>query len=175
MAIARTNVARTAIAAVLLGTNGLSGCASGAMTTDEFHAQTSGLGNVENIEVNRPLRDVAATFRERASACLQEVRTTTVSGPTTRMSMRKMQYHETVVVTDRKVELAVQAFLESPLKLYREPANGAYVLIARAYPINSGRTRVELAVDSPAFSWGSLHAAVKGWAAGTSTACPDLP
>jgi len=174
-ALARTGVAGTAIAAVLLGANALSGCASGAMTTDEFRAQSAGLGNIENIEVNRPLRDVATTFRERASACLQDVRTTTVSGPTTRMSMRKLQYHETVVVTDGKVELAVQAFLESPLKLYQEPANGAYVLMARASPINGGRTRVEIAIAGPTFSWGSLRTAVQGWAAGTSTACPDLP
>ena len=175
IALARTGVAGTAIAAILLGANALSGCASGAMTTDEFRAQSAGLGNIENIEVNRPLRDVAATFHERASACLQDVRTTTVSGPITRTSMRKLQYHEAVVVTDRKVEFAVQAFLESPLKLYREPANGAYVLIARASPINGGRTRVEIAVADPAFSWGSLHTAVTGWAAGTSAACPDLP
>jgi hypothetical protein len=49
-----------------------------------------------------------------------------------------------------EVELAVQAFLESPLKLYQEPANGAYVRIA-------------------------LGIAVEGSAAPTYTACPDLP
>ena len=59
------------------------------MTTDEFRAQSARLGNIENIEVNRPLRDVATTFRERASACLQDLRTTTrstsifIASPTT--------------------------------------------------------------------------------------------
>ena len=51
IALARTGVAGTAIAAVLFGANALSGCASGAMTTDEFRAQSAGLGNIENIEV----------------------------------------------------------------------------------------------------------------------------
>jgi hypothetical protein len=55
---------RTAVAAVLLYASLLAGCGGrAAMTTDEFRAKEA--GNVEIIEVDRPLRDVVATFRDR--------------------------------------------------------------------------------------------------------------
>src|SRR5215469_16075391 len=109
MAIALT---RIAIAASLL-----CGCWSAPMTPDAFREEAAGIGSVENLEVNRPLRDVAATFRERASACLQDLQTVTISGPVTRTLMRKYTFHPTVLVSDRKVELTVQMLLEAPLKL----------------------------------------------------------
>ena len=163
MAIALTRIAGAAVL--------LAGC-SGPMTAESFREQAAGHGSVENLEVNRPLRDVAATFRERASACLQDLRTTTISGPVTRTTMTKYTFHPTVLVTDRKVELTVQALLESHLKLYQEPANGTYILVARAFPIDGRRTRIEI-FGSTLF-YERLYTAVKGWALGTSAACPDL-
>jgi hypothetical protein len=142
------------------------------MTPDEFRADAAGWGGVENIEVGRSLREIAATFRDRAPACLQDVETTTINGPAQRRMMTKWRYHETVLVSDRKVELIVQGLLESSLKMYEEPANGTYVLIARAFPIDGRRTRVE--ISGSAFGRTSLHAAVRAWAAGTSVACPDM-
>ena len=99
---------KTAVAAVLLSASLLAGCGGRvAMTTDEFRAKEA--GSVETIEVDRPLRDVAATFRDRAPACIQDVQTTSVNGPPGRMLMSQWRYHETVKVTDRQVELSVQA------------------------------------------------------------------
>jgi hypothetical protein len=172
MAIALT---RTAVAAVLLSGGVLSagmlaGCSRIAMTTDEFRAQQA--GDVETIDVDRPLRDVAATFRDRASACIQGVQTTRISGPAHRQMMTKWQYHEAVIVTDKKVELAVQGIV-SGLKLFDEPANGMYVLIAQAVPIDGRRSRIE--IYGSTFGWGTLRTAVKGWAAGTFTGCPEMP
>src|SRR5215469_8683531 len=134
MAIALT---RIAIAASLL-----CGCWSAPMTPDAFREEAAGIGSVENFEVSRPLRDVAATFRERASACLQDLQTVSVSGPVSRTTMTKYTFHPTVLATDRNAELTVQMLLESPLKLYEEPANGAYVLVTRASPIDGRRTRI---------------------------------
>jgi len=169
MAIALT---RIAVAALLVSAFTLSACTEIPKTAEGFREQAASVGSVDNFEVNRPLRDVAASFRERASACLQDLQTISVSGPISRTMMRKYLIHPTVLVTDRKAELTVQALLEAPLKLYEEPANGTYVLVTRAFPIDVRRTRIEM-YGSP-FFYDHLHTAVKGWASGTSTACPDF-
>lgn len=162
------------MAAVLAAAAPLTGCGTPAVTTDELRAQASASGNIENIEVNRPLREVAATLRERAGACLQDVVTTTMGGP--RRPSMQFRYHETVAVTDRRVDLTVQALLNNPFKTYAEPADGAYVLTARAEPIDGTHTRIEIVASTGPYlvSSGALPAAVRGWAAGTSTACPVL-
>jgi hypothetical protein len=163
-------VANLAVVAVVITGGGLAGCSRIAMTADEFRAQQA--GGVETIEVDRPLRDVAATFRDRAPACIQDVQTTSISGPAHRQMMTKWLYRETVIVTDKKVELAVQGIV-SGLKLFDEPANGMYVLIAQAVPIDGRRSRIE--IYGPTFGWGTLRTAAKGWAAGTFTGCPEMP
>jgi len=162
------------IAAVVAVAGVLTGCGPVAMTTDEFRAQALASGNIENIEVNRSLREVAATFRERASVCLKDIVTTTTGGP--RRPSMQFRYHETVVVTDRRVDLTVQALLNNPFKTYDEPADGTYVLTARAVPIDGTHTRVEIVGSTGPYllSSDALPAAVRGWAAGTSTACPVL-
>jgi hypothetical protein len=168
-----TALRRTAVAAVVLSAGMLAGCSRIATTTDEFRAQQA--GSVETIEVDRPLRDVAATFRDRAPACIQDVQTTSINGPAHRQLMTKWLYHETVVATDKKVELIVQA-TTAGLGMYEVPEHGMYALIARAVPIDGRRSRLEIYG-----SWGSLFeestlkTAVRGWAAGTFAGCPELP
>lgn len=164
------------IAAVVAVAAALTGCGSAPLTTDEFRAQASTAGNIDNIEVNRSLREVAATFRERASACLQDRVTTTVSGPVAHQMMMQYRYHETVVVTDRGVDLTVQALLNNPFKMYAEPSDGTYVVTARAVPIDGAHSRVEIVGSTWPYAVSSeaVRAAVRGWAAGTSTACPVL-
>ena len=166
---------RMAVAAVLLCASLLADCGGRiAMTTDEFRAQAA--GSVEIIEVDRPLRDVAATFRDRAPACIQDVQTTSVNGPPGRMLMSQWRYHETVKVTDRQVELSVQA-MTPPFRRFELPdEHGIYVILARAVPVDGRRSRLEIYG-----SWGSMFEedrikiAIRGWAAGTFAGCPELP
>ena len=171
IALTRTAVAGAAVSAVLCGCM-LAGCASLPKTPEEYRSQAISGGDVENIEVNRPFREVAATFRDRASTCLQDLVTTTITGPVSRRMMTKWFYHPTVLVTDRKAELSVQmATTQRPL-FGDPPENGFYVIVAQAVPIDSRRTRVTVYGSSVFYD--KLYAAVKGWATGAITACPDM-
>ncbi len=165
MAIALT---RIAVAAVLL-----SSCSLGfPLTPDAFRQQmvSDAFGKVEKFEVNRSLRDVASTFRERASACLEDVKVSSAGGPPSRYRVVVNRVHPKVLVTDRNVELHVQIKNEyGSFKVLEEPADGYYVLVTQAFPIDGRRTRIEMFGGHE-----TLHTAVKGWAAGTSSACPDL-
>jgi hypothetical protein len=164
---------RTAVAAVLLSAGALAGCGRIAMTTDEFRAQQA--GSAETIVVDRPLRDVAATFRDRAPACIQDVQTTSIHGPANRMLMSRWLYHETVIATDNKVELIVQALTPAARHL-EQPEHGVYAVIARAVSVDGRRSRLEI-YGSWGAPWeeGTLKVAIKGWAAGTFAGCPELP
>src|SRR5262245_21969109 len=114
----------TAIALLLVG------CVGFTLDADEFRRQMTGIGSVERFDVNRPLRDVAATFRERAPACLN-VTTTHYGGPAVRYTMTVMTYTPRVVVTDTRVELHLQARFHGPT-FHDQGANGAYVFLVRS-------------------------------------------
>lgn len=152
----------------------LGGC--GGMTTldpEDFRRQmaSSPLGSVERLDVDRPLRDVAAAFRERAPACLKTT-TKTYGGPAVRYTMRVVNYTPTVVATDSRVELHLQARYEAPIALHDQGPNGTYVFVAHATPLDARRTRLEtwaIAMNSE-----GLRGAVKGWANGSFSGCPDL-
>jgi hypothetical protein len=169
-----TALRRTVFAAVLLSVGMLAGCGRSAMTTDEFFAQQT--GKAETIEVDRPLRDVAATFRDRAPACIQDVQTTSINGSANRRLMTRWLYHETVVATDKQVELIVQVTTPAVVHMYEQPEHGIYALIARAVPIDGRRSRIEI-YGSWGSLWeeGTLKTAVRGWAVGTFAGCPELP
>jgi hypothetical protein len=66
----------------------MAGCGRTAMTADEFRSQQT--GSVETIEVARPMRNVAATFRDRAPAYIQDVQTTNINGPAYRRVMTRL-------------------------------------------------------------------------------------
>ena len=166
---------RTAVAVFLGCASLLAGCGGrAAMTTDEFRAKQA--GNVEIIVVDRPLRDVAATFRDRAPACIQDVQTTSFNGPPGRRLMSQWRYHETVKVTDRQVELSVQAMTPTYSRFELPDEHGIYVILARVAPVDGRRSRLEIYG-----SWGSMFEedrikiAIRGWAAGTFAGCPELP
>jgi hypothetical protein len=54
--------ARVSVIALLLG-----GCGGVALSPEDFRQQMA--GSAEQMDVDRPLRDVGAMFRERAAAC----------------------------------------------------------------------------------------------------------
>jgi len=155
--------ARVTVMALLL-----SGCGGASLSPEDFRQQVA--SGAERLDVNRPLRDLAATFRERAAACLN-VTAKTYGGPAVRYTMQVWTYTATVAATDSRVELHVRAKYEGPT-LYDQGSNGAYVFLAHATPLDARRSHLEL--WTYASKGGALRDAVKGWAGGGFSGCPDL-
>jgi hypothetical protein len=153
----------------------LSGCVTHhPQTAEEFRRAVPGafMAKTETFEVNRPFRDVAATFRKKAPDCLQvRVKSTSQSHMSNQVSVTA--YKPTVVVTKERAELHVQQHHESGVvKVTQEPAGGYYVLVADAYPVDQNRTKVQ--IFGPSRTHGVLVRAVKGWATGENLGCPDM-
>jgi len=146
----------------------LVGCGGAALSPEDFRQQMA--GSAERLDVDRPMRDVGATFRERAAACLN-VTTKRYGGPAVRYTMQVWAYTATVVATDTRVELHVRAKYEG-VTLYDQGSNGAYIFLAHATPLGARRTHLEL--WTYALRGDALRNAVKGWASGSFSGCPDL-
>jgi hypothetical protein len=77
-------------------------------------------------------------------------------------------------VTGERAELHLQErHKQGVVRVAKEPEDGHYLVVADAYPLERNRTRVE--VFGPTGGPGALVIrAVKSWATGESTACPDF-
>lgn len=162
-------------AVILVAT--LSGCMSMPKNADEFRrmAPRSSMIKLEQFEVDRPFREVARTFRQRADTCLKVRVTTNTSGgygshPTT----FKQDYLPTTRITRRRAELHVQQHIEGTnlIKVHKEPEGGYYLLVADAVPVGRSRTRIDL--YRPTMGHGVLSQSVRNWATGENLGCPDL-
>ena len=153
----------------------LAGCVTQMpQTADEFRKAIPGafLTKTETYEVNRSLREVAATFQKKAPECLN-VTVRTTSQTTTSYQVIVATYKPTVVVGTERTELHVQRqFQQGVMKVHKEPEGGYYLLVADAYPIERGRTRIQL--YGPSGGHDVLYRAINGWASGENLGCPDL-
>jgi hypothetical protein len=153
----------------------LSGCVTHhPQTAEEFRRAVPGafMAKTETFEVDRPFRDVAATFRKKAPECL-EVTVRTTSRTTTSYQVIVTEFNPTVVVTEKRAELHVQQHHKAGvLKVTKEPAGGYYLLVADAYPVDQRRTKVQM--FRPSVGHGVLIRAVRGWATGEDLGCPDM-
>lgn len=163
------------IKAVALFTILLSGCVTHhPQTAEEFRKAVPGafMAKVETFEVNRPFRDVAKTFQQKAPECLN-VRVRTTSQTNMSYQVIVARYKPTVVVTKERAELHVQQHHEAGvLNVTKEPDGGYYLLVTDAYPLGKNRTRVEM--YRPSIGHDVLIKAIKGWASGKNVGCPDL-
>ena len=141
---------------------------------EEFRAAVPGafMAMTETVEVNRSFSDVAATFRQKAPECLN-VKVEMTERSATSYHVVVTAYKPTVVVNNERAELHVQQTHEKGvLNVTEVPDGGYYLLVADAYPLNDGRTRLEL--FGPSRGYDVLIRAVKGWASGENLGCPDM-
>ena len=158
----------------LLVSVALTGCVTHPQTAEEFRRAVPGAltAKTETFEVNRPFRDVAATFRKKAPECL-DVTIKTTSRTNMSYQVIVTEYKPTVVVTRERAELHVQQHHKSGVvTVSKEPAGGYYLLVADAYPVDQNKTRVQM--FAPSMGHGVLIRAVKGWATGENLGCPDM-
>jgi hypothetical protein len=164
-----------AIIAVLL----LAGCATfqPSQTAEEFRRAASAalLPRTGAIEVDRSLQDVTATFRKYAPECLDGTTTATTKTYTNYREIIRTYvttYKPRVVVTPERVELHVQWHTNGEIHVSRVPEGGAYRLVADAYSMSDGRTRLQWFDVTAGQDF--LLDAIKGWASGQNLQCPDL-
>lgn len=151
------------------------GCA-GRMpqTADEFRQVAPGafMVGVQSFDVRRPLREVGETFRRRAPECLN-VTTRTTSRTRTSYQVIDTAYKPTVVVGRDKVELHIQQkHLKGVVNVYQEPPEGRYLFVVDAVPAGARATKVQ--IIGPSRGYDVIIRAIKAWADGSSTGCPDL-
>lgn len=157
----------------------ISGCGSLPMTADEFRIAIpeSRLGKKETFEVKRSVNAVARTFKKQAPKCLNKqvrVRTTTPGQYGPIVSTHTVIYKPTVVTSPKKAELHVQQKMEAAnmIRVYKEPEDGPYTLVADATRVKKNRTRID--IYRGAIGNKVLLKAVRGWVTGKNIGCPDL-
>ena len=149
-------------------------CAPMPQTAEEFRKAVPGavMAKTDSYEVNRSMKDVAATFRRKAPECLN-VSVRTVSQTTTSYQNILTEYKPTVVVNGERAELHVQQLHRTGV-MYpsKPPEGGIYLLVADAFPLPGNRTRIQ--TYGPSKGYDVLYRAVRGWASGENVGCPDM-
>jgi hypothetical protein len=142
------------------------------MNPDEYR-QAAKAGNAlstfESFDVNRPLSEVAATFKAKAAECL-DYRLGSTSRPVIGIGSTTHYYAvamQTVRKSKDKVELYFQVKYENTLN--KEPEGGSYHLVADAYSVGK-KTRVDVYRRTKV---GVLTEMLKGWATGDNLGCAD--
>jgi hypothetical protein len=165
------------VLAGLLAAASIAGCVAGGkmpMTAEEFRKMAPGafLVKTESYEVNRSLKQVAAAFQKRAPECLtQRIRMSERSA--THSLLVVTSYKPTVVVGSERAELHLQQrHDQGVVKVYDEPPDGRYIIVADAYPVSGNRTRIELI--GPSKGYDVVYRAINGWATGENMGCPDM-
>jgi len=153
----------------------LTGCMTKhPMTAVEFREAVPGSFSArhETYEVQRPLAAVAETFRKNGKKCLDKTIESVSSGY---MNYQRIvtDYNPTVVIGKDRAELHLQQFHETGVMYVTEvPKGGYYMLVVDATPVDKNTTRIDM--YRPAFGFGNLIEAVRGWTDGSNSGCPDL-
>ena len=151
------------------------GCA-GKMpqSADEFRQMAPGafMVQVQSFEVKRSPREIGETFRRRAPECLNVTIRTTSSAPGS-YQVIDTAYKATVIVGSDKAELHLQQkHLKGVVNVYDEPKDGHYLFVVDAVP--AGARAAKLQIIGPSRGYDVVVRAIKAWADGSSTGCPDL-
>jgi hypothetical protein len=153
---------------------GITGCGSMPRTAEEFRQAVPGafMAGVETFEVERPFKDVAATFQKMAPKCL-DTRIQTTSQTSTSYQVIVTKYNPTVIVSKNRAELHVQQIHEKGVvAVYEMPPKGYYLMVVDAIPVNSRKTKIDM--YRPSMGHDVMVNAIKGWATGKNVGCPDL-
>ena len=164
-------IVRTLAAATVL----LAGCVTQhPQNAEEFRRVAPGafLVKVENHQIDRSVQAIGETFQERAPECMNmRVRTTSQTNQSYQVIVSL--YKPTVVVTDQRAELHLQRHHEKGvLRVTKEPEGGYYLIVADAYPLDGGKSRLQ--IIGPSMGYDVIYRSIVGWARGDNLGCPDL-
>ena len=153
----------------------LSGCAiSHPQTADEFRKAAPGatFGKTESFVVNRQFKSVANSFKKMAPKCLNKRIKTTSSGYM-HYQVIVTRYRPTVRISRSRAELHLQQEHEQGvMNVSKMPQGGYFLLVADATQIGKKKTQIDMYY--PSVGHDLLVNAIKGWAKGNKSGCPDL-
>lgn len=151
----------------------MAGCVSVPQTAEEFRRVVDGssFAKVEVFEVQRPARDIMATFQQRAPECL-DVTVHAVSHPINDHSS-VIEYRSRVLPGTDHSELHLQQLHKTNvIHLGTPPEGGAFVVVVDVHATSADRARLQ--IHGPAVGFEGIYRAVRGWATGKDLRCPDL-
>ncbi|MCU0943452.1 MAG: hypothetical protein MUE35_12965 [Hydrogenophaga sp.] len=168
-------VRRAAVGAAVAGL--IAGCGTPPQTPQGFRAVVRdghSLFQIDTFTVDRPLSVVGGALQRKADECLH-ARVTThgagVFGFGSGSSQVRAVSTPTVRRSSDRVELDLQVDVKASIKVHAEPPGGVVSFAVDAVPAGPGRTRVE--VYRMKLRSAPLLEAVRGWASGEFTGCPD--
>ncbi len=155
---------------------GLWGCGPMPQTPAEFRSavRSGGFGvEVTSFDSARTVIEITEVFQARASACLQVQTTTTETGPQTAHRVDAVYTPKLEAVADH-VQLTIQErFTSGVVSPRTEPPDGHYLIVADAIAKPKGGAHVDLYGATRGVG-GRIRDAVRLWALGTGTECPDM-
>ncbi len=143
-------------------------------TAAEFREVAPGatFGKHDSFVVNRKFDDVAASFERQAYKCLDQRIRMTESGYM-HHHVVVTKYTPTVLVSDNTAELHLQYVHEQGVLAVAEmPEKGYYLMVADAIRMDGNNTQIDM--YHPTIGHDAVVRAVKGWATGDNTGCPDM-
>ena len=153
----------------------LAACGTMPQNPEDFRKAVSGgamMTKTDSYEVNRSTQAVGTAFKQRAQECLG-VQVRTVSRTSTSYQNILTSYKPTVIANDRRAELHLQQkHLKGVVNVYEEPEDGHYLFVVDALP--TGARASKLQIIGPSRGYDVVVRAIKAWADGSSTACPDM-
>lgn len=152
----------------------LSGCSGyEPRNSTEFRRAAVGAisSAIESFEVERPVTEVAETFRENGPKCLR-VRVRTRIRSDGKINEYITTYSPTVRIGSSRAELHVQRRIDKSVQASKESEGGSYVLVADAIALGPNRTRIDF--YRPDSGYEHLAESVRAWAHGTDLECPDM-
>lgn len=142
------------------------------LTPEEYRTAAkagNALSTFESFDVNRPVTEVAATFKAKAAECLSynmnETKRFVIGfGSST-------HYYGVATPTVKRSKDGVELYFQVAYEheAGHVPDKGMYHLVVDAYP-HGKQTRVDIYRRTNA---GVLGQAIKGWASGEDLGCPD--
>lgn len=123
----------------------------------------------EILVVDRSFQAVLEDFKRHYDRCLS-VNVKRVSNT----SVIFTDYRPTLKVSEKKAELYLQyQHRGGVINVLKIPPGGYYALVVDI--VAAGKNRTDISMFRPTFGYSALNRAIRGWADGTISGCPDLP
>ena len=155
----------------------LFGCGLQPKTAEELRDKVKGKAvftSREVFEVKKPYRQVSDILRKKWLECLDSTTTATSHHSGNTFMTQTNIYKPKVSVTDQRTELTLQhkATGKGITQAGDPPPEGFFTFVTDVYPVDKTTTRIDVQKQTPIHD--GVVKAVRKWADGTSTGCPDL-